>query len=50
MAKNQQSPQTAKVLELATRDLIVFSMLTNQKYSPNWHHEIIAKKLEAVER
>jgi predicted phage terminase large subunit-like protein len=27
-----------------------FSILTNPNYRPNWHHEELAKKLEAVER
>lgn len=36
--------------ELARRDLIQFSLLTMKNYSPNWHHRLLARKLEAVER
>lgn len=36
--------------ELARRDLIQFSLLTMKNYSPSWHHRLLARKLEAVER
>lgn len=38
------------LIELAKRDLIDFEIATNPKYDPNWHHELIADKLMAVER
>lgn len=30
--------------------MIDFQILTNQKYEPNWHHELIARELERVEQ
>lgn len=35
--------------ELARRDLLDFEIATNEKYDPNWHHEIIGQKLMDVE-
>jgi len=53
---SQNSSQTEllieenRVLEQAAHDdLISFSILTNPNYRPNWHHEIIAEKLEEIE-
>ena len=34
----------------AREDLAVFSILTDKYYRVNWHHRVIARKLEAVER
>lgn len=34
---------------MAKRSLIDYCILTQRGYRPNWHHEIIAKKLEEVE-
>jgi predicted phage terminase large subunit-like protein len=34
----------------ATNDLISFSQILDPKYSPNWHHETIAQKLEEARR
>jgi len=33
----------------ARQHLIEFSILTNPKYRPNWHHDLIADELEAIE-
>lgn len=33
----------------AKRFLVDFEIATNQKYNPNWHHEIIGKELEHIE-
>lgn len=38
------------MMELARRDLIDFSITVDEYYDPNWHHEVIAEKLMAVER
>lgn len=37
-------------LAKSRQDLVSFQIATNQRYSPNWHHEQIAKELEAIER
>lgn len=37
-------------LQAGKSSLIDFTILTNPQYDPNWHHEEIARKLEAVER
>lgn len=34
----------------ATNDLISFAQITDERYSPNWHHEVIAQKLEEARR
>ena len=34
----------------ARESLIDFAITTDPSYDPNWHHELIAEKLEAVER
>ncbi len=38
------------LLSLSRKSLIDYSILAQRDYAPNWHHEIIAKKLEEVER
>jgi len=38
-----------KLVQAGKYSLIDFSIVTG-KYSPNWHHELIADKLEAIER
>lgn len=38
------------LFQSASEHLIDFCILTNKKYDPNWHHRVIANKLEAVER
>lgn len=42
-------PQEAAA-ELARRHLIDFAILTKSDYQVNWHHEVIADYLEAIER
>ena len=45
------SPAEIKQLcQLGRYSLIDFSIITNPKYKPNWHHEEIAKELESAER
>lgn len=39
-----------KIAQLGRYSLIDFSIITNRNYKPTWFHEIIASKLEAVER
>ena len=39
-----------KIAQAGKFSLIDFSIITNRKYKPNWHHEIISEKLEAIER
>jgi len=36
--------------KFAYNDLISFSIITNNKYKPSWHHNIIAKELEELEK
>jgi len=36
-------------IQVAQNDLIDFSVLTNEKYRPNWHHEAIAQALMRIE-
>jgi hypothetical protein len=52
MNKSNPSPQEliALVEHQAKNNLIDFSIATDRNYKPNWHHEIIGDKLEAVER
>ncbi len=38
-----------KIAQAGRYDLIDFSIITNRQYKPNWHHNQIAEKLEAVE-
>lgn len=37
-------------MQEAKEHLIDFLIATNQKYEPNWHHELIANELERIER
>ncbi len=39
-----------KISQAGRYGLIDFSIITLPSYRPNWHHEILANKLEAVER
>jgi len=39
-----------QLMQLGRYSLIDFCILTNPRYRSNWHHEIIAKELEAMER
>src|SRR3990167_584332 len=38
------------VLQRARQFLIDFEIATNPKYIPNWHHDLIAKELEHIEK
>lgn len=38
------------VIHQAKKCLIDFAIAVNPKYKPNWHHEIIAKELENIEK
>lgn len=38
------------IVEHSREDLISFQIATNPKYSPNWHHEIVAKELHRIEK
>lgn len=47
----KSSPEEQKKIAQAGRfSLIDFSIITLPTYKPNWHHEILASKLEAVEK
>jgi len=39
-----------QLMQLGRYSLIDFSILTNPRYKPNWHHEIIAKELEKIDK
>jgi len=39
-----------EILQLGRYDLINFSILTDPRYKPNWHHLLIADYLERVEK
>lgn len=45
-----QNEQLLLVKHRAKEHLIDFSIATNPKYDPNWHHEIIANELEHIEK
>ena len=46
-----ESNQVEAMASLAARDsLIDYCILTQNDYEPNWHHEVMAKELEALER
>jgi hypothetical protein len=47
---NYSPEETKQLCQLGRSSLIDFSIITNPKYKPNWHHEEIAKELEAAER
>lgn len=36
--------------QAGSKSLIAFARLTHPKYEPNWHHKLLASKLEAVAR
>lgn len=38
------------MIQQARNSLIDFEIATNPKYDPNWHHELVAKELEFVEK
>lgn len=37
-------------LQKARNQLVEYELLTNPQYKPNWHHELIAKELEHIEK
>jgi len=39
-----------KIIQAGKYSLIDFSILTDRKYKPNWHHEVIAEELEKAEK
>lgn len=47
---NYSPEETKQLCQLGRYSLIDFSIVTNPKYKPNWHHEEIARELEAAER
>lgn len=46
MITDQKTIQAAA--HFARKDLIDFCIFTDKRYEPNWHHELIAEKLEKV--
>ena len=38
------------VITQARNNLVDFEIATNPKYKPNWHHELIARELEHIEK
>jgi len=42
--------QTQAAIELARKNLMDFCIVTDPRYTPNWHHIRIAKELELVEQ
>lgn len=43
-------PEYLMAIQQARENLIDFSIVTNPRYEQNWHHEVIAKELEALEQ
>jgi len=50
MAQNYSLEEQKQIIQAGRNSLIDFSIITNPKYQPNFHHELIADKLEKVER
>lgn len=46
----QLSDAQKVVIERSKESLIDYSIATNTNYKPNWHHELIAKELEHIEK
>jgi phage terminase large subunit-like protein len=44
------SQNVSFVSQRARENLIDFSIATNSRYEPNWHHEVIAQELERIEQ
>lgn len=42
--------ETQLIINQARANLVDFEIATNPKYKPNWHHELIAKELEHIEK
>jgi predicted phage terminase large subunit-like protein len=47
---NYSLEEQKQIIQAGKSNLIDFSIITNPKYQSNWHHELIADKLERVER
>lgn len=47
---NQKKIQKQALVQGAKNSLTTFSILTDSKYEVNWHHRLIAKKLEQIEK
>lgn len=47
---NLSIEEQKKIAQAGKYSLIDFSIITNPKYKPNWHHEVIAEELEKAER
>lgn len=48
---SQELPEEYKmVIQQARNHLIDFQIATNPKYEPNWHHEVIGRELEKIEK
>lgn len=43
-------PEQLMVIQQARNNLTDFQIATNPKYDPNWHHELIARELEHLEK
>lgn len=48
--EQQKQVMAMKAIELSREHLISFAMLSMKNYKPNWHHKLIAYKLEQLER
>lgn len=46
----QHPPETLVALNRAREYLVDFQIVTNADYIPNWHHEIIGRELEKIEK
>lgn len=47
---NYSIDEQRQMIQAGRYSLIDFSILTDRKYKPNWHHELIAKELEKAEK
>jgi len=47
---NYSNEELKQISQAGKHSLIDFSILTNPKYKPNWHHEVTAKELEKAEK
>jgi len=47
---NLSIDEQKQIMQAGRHSLIDFSILTNRKYKPNWHHERIADELEKAEQ
>src|SRR5918992_8766 len=51
MSEPRELPEESlMVIHRARQYLVDFEIATNINYEPNWHHEIIARELEHIER